>query len=124
MIGTGVKNQFLAGKAEVPISLFLSLLSTCPPLLMLCCSLTLGGIQVSSRQPLCSCREYELNCFLRENLTETSSQSNVVAVDIIFIGSTQLDGAAIVEFVRALCQVDKIIRNTFIFIDFVNTGEH
>ena len=45
MIGTGVKNQFLAGKlqevAGVPTSLFLSLLSTYQPLLMLCYSLML-----------------------------------------------------------------------------------
>ena len=33
----------------------------------------------------------------------------VVAVDRIFTGSTQLDGAAIVDFVRALCQVSKIL---------------
>ena len=41
----------------------------------------------------------------KDNLTETSSQSVVVAVDRIFTGSTQLDGNAIVDFVRALCQV-------------------
>ena len=40
-----------------------------------------------------------------ESLTETSSQSVVVAVDRIFTGSVQLDGDAIVDFVRALCQV-------------------
>ena len=52
-------------------------------------------------------REHELISCLRESLTETSSQSVVVAVDRIFTGSTQLDGAAIVDFVRALCQVSK-----------------
>lgn len=36
---------------------------------------------------------------------ETSSQSVVVAVDRIFTGSIRLDGDAIVEFVKALCQV-------------------
>ena len=36
---------------------------------------------------------------------ETSSQSVVVAVDRIFIGSTRLDGDAVVHFVTALCQV-------------------
>ena len=41
----------------------------------------------------------------KDNLTETSSQSVVVAVDRIFTGSTQLDGNAIVDFVRALCLV-------------------
>ena len=68
--------------------------------------------------------EYELDICLRENLTETSSQSVVVAVDRIFTGSTQLDGAAIVDFVRALCQVSKILMIKLILIDFVNTGEH
>ncbi|XP_053209714.1 brefeldin A-inhibited guanine nucleotide-exchange protein 1-like [Panonychus citri] len=38
-------------------------------------------------------------------LNETSSQSVVVAVDRIFTGSTRLDGDAIVDFVKALCQV-------------------
>ncbi|RWS13810.1 brefeldin A-inhibited guanine nucleotide-exchange protein 1-like isoform X6 [Dinothrombium tinctorium] len=38
-------------------------------------------------------------------INETSSQSIVVAVDRIFTGSTRLDGDAIVDFVRALCQV-------------------
>ena len=68
--------------------------------------------------------EQELNSCLRENLTETSSQSVVVAVDRIFTGSTQLDGAAIVDFVRALCQVSKILVIKSILIDFANTGEH
>ncbi|KAL1128928.1 hypothetical protein AAG570_013462 [Ranatra chinensis] len=36
---------------------------------------------------------------------ETSSQSVVVAVDRIFVGSMRLDGDAIVDFVKALCQV-------------------
>lgn len=39
------------------------------------------------------------------SIGETSSQSVVVAVDRIFTGSTRLDGDAIVEFVKALCQV-------------------
>jgi len=38
-------------------------------------------------------------------INETTSQSVIVAVDRIFTGSTKLDGDAIVEFVRALCQV-------------------
>lgn len=42
---------------------------------------------------------------LQESMGETSSQSVVVAVDRIFTGSTRLDGNAIVDFVRALCQV-------------------
>ena len=43
-----------------------------------------------------------------ESLTETSSQRVVVAVDRIFTGSVQLDGDAIVDFVRALCQVSQL----------------
>lgn len=42
---------------------------------------------------------------LQEQMGETSSQSVVVAVDRIFTGSVKLDGEAIVEFVKALCQV-------------------
>ncbi|XP_055681945.1 brefeldin A-inhibited guanine nucleotide-exchange protein 1 [Lutzomyia longipalpis] len=42
---------------------------------------------------------------VKEHIGETSSQSVVVAVDRIFTGSIRLDGDAIVDFVRALCQV-------------------
>ncbi|KAL1518342.1 hypothetical protein ABEB36_001979 [Hypothenemus hampei] len=41
----------------------------------------------------------------KERIGQTSSQSVVVAVDRIFTGSTRLDGDAIVDFVKALCQV-------------------
>lgn len=41
----------------------------------------------------------------KDHIGETSSQSVVVAVDRIFTGSIRLDGDAIVEFVKALCQV-------------------
>uniref|UniRef100_A0A182RSJ4 SEC7 domain-containing protein n=1 Tax=Anopheles funestus TaxID=62324 RepID=A0A182RSJ4_ANOFN len=41
----------------------------------------------------------------KEHIGETSSQSIVVAVDRIFTGSVRLDGDAIVDFVKALCQV-------------------
>ncbi|KAL3284058.1 hypothetical protein HHI36_018226 [Cryptolaemus montrouzieri] len=41
----------------------------------------------------------------KEHIGQTSSQSVVVAVDRIFTGSTRLDGDAIVDFVKALCQV-------------------
>lgn len=40
----------------------------------------------------------------KEHIGETSSQSVVVAVDRIFTGSINLDGDAIVDFVKALCQ--------------------
>ncbi|XP_077296772.1 ADP ribosylation factor guanine nucleotide exchange factor Sec71 [Arctopsyche grandis] len=46
-----------------------------------------------------------LDPIVKEHIGETSSQSVVVAVDRIFTGSTRLDGDAIVDFVRALCQV-------------------
>lgn len=42
---------------------------------------------------------------VKDQIGETSSQSVVVAVDRIFTGSIRLDGDAIVDFVRALCQV-------------------
>lgn len=41
---------------------------------------------------------------VKESIGETSSQSVVVAVDRIFTGSIRLDGDAIVDFVKALCQ--------------------
>lgn len=46
-----------------------------------------------------------LNPSVKEHIGETSSQSVVVAVDRIFTGSMRLDGDAIVDFVKALCQV-------------------
>ncbi|KAF7488125.1 Brefeldin A-inhibited guanine nucleotide-exchange protein 1 [Sarcoptes scabiei] len=42
---------------------------------------------------------------ISESMIEASSQSVVVAVDRIFTGSIHLDGNAIVDFVKALCQV-------------------
>lgn len=42
---------------------------------------------------------------LSDNLNDISSQSIFLAVDRIFTGSVLLDGDAIVDFVRALCQV-------------------
>ncbi|KAH8867375.1 Brefeldin A-inhibited guanine nucleotide-exchange protein [Schistosoma japonicum] len=44
---------------------------------------------------------------LQEVMGETGSQSVVVAVDKIFTGSVRLEGEAIVEFVKALCQVSQ-----------------
>ena len=41
--------------------------------------------------------QYESQMY-KESLTETSSQSVVVAVDRIFMGSTQLDGHAVMDF--------------------------
>lgn len=42
---------------------------------------------------------------LSDNLYDTASQSIFLAVDRIFTGSVLLDGDAIVDFVRGLCQV-------------------
>ena len=41
--------------------------------------------------------QYESQMY-KESLTETSSQSVMVAVDRIFTDSTQLDGHAVVDF--------------------------
>ena len=81
MIGTGVKNQFLTKGPESALNFF-ALAET-----------LLGQLGQCESQ------------MYKESLTETSSQSVVVAVDRIFTGSTQLDGHAVVDFVRALCQV-------------------
>ena len=81
MIGTGVKNQFLTKGPESALNFF-ALAET-----------LLGQLG-----------QYESQMY-KESLTETNSQSVVVAVDRIFTGSTQLDGHAVVDFVRALCQV-------------------
>ncbi|TGZ75528.1 hypothetical protein CRM22_000299 [Opisthorchis felineus] len=44
---------------------------------------------------------------LQEVMGETGSDSVIVAVDKIFSGSIRLNGDAIVEFVKALCQVSR-----------------
>ena len=88
MIGTGVKNQFLAkspSNPSLPESAFNFIAQ----------AETLLGQQAGPQE----------SQMYKESLTETSSQSVVVAVDRIFTGSTQLDGHAVVDFVRALCQV-------------------
>lgn len=46
-----------------------------------------------------------LNPSVKEHMGETSSQSVLVEVDRIFTGSSCLDGEAVVEFVKALCDV-------------------
>lgn len=50
-------------------------------------------------------RNKEKESRISESMLEASSQSVVVAVDRIFTGSIRLDGNAIVDFVKALCQV-------------------
>ena len=90
MIGTGVKNQFLAkspSNPQIPESAF-----------------NFTAHVETLLQPLQTSAHADSQVF-KESLTETSSQSVVVAVDRIFTGSTQLDGHAVVDFVKALCQV-------------------
>jgi len=86
MIGTGVKNQFLSKSDTQQVY-------------------NLASLGDALMQPLHAAGQSDTQQVYKENLTETSSQSVVVAVDRIFTGSTQLDGNAIVDFVRALCQV-------------------
>jgi len=90
MIGTGVKNQFLAkspSNSTIPESAF-----------------NFTAHVETLLQPLQTSAHQDSQIY-KESLTETSSQSVVVAVDRIFTGSTQLDGHAVVDFVKALCQV-------------------
>ncbi|CAG7719826.1 unnamed protein product [Allacma fusca] len=63
-----------------------------------------GSIVESSHDPM-SLNLNSLDPSVKESIGETSSQSVVVAVDRIFTGSTRLDGDAIVDFVKALCNV-------------------
>ncbi|KAJ9580271.1 hypothetical protein L9F63_004084, partial [Diploptera punctata] len=79
LVGTGVRPQFISGPKSHHTDHYLS-----DPL----------KLNLSSLDPS-----------VKESIGETSSQSVVVAVDRIFTGSTRLDGDAIVDFVRALCQV-------------------
>lgn len=91
MIGTGVKNQFLAkspSNPQIPESAF-----------------NFTAHVETLLQPLSATSAHAESQVFKESLTETSSQSVVVAVDRIFTGSTQLDGHAVVDFVKALCQV-------------------
>ncbi|XP_011304775.1 brefeldin A-inhibited guanine nucleotide-exchange protein 2 [Fopius arisanus] len=90
LIGTGIRPQLL-GPPSKPY--FPSPLNTFT-------SLTHNNSSQSNSLNLSS-----LDPSVKESIGETSSQSVVVAVDRIFTGSTRLDGDAIVEFVKALCQV-------------------
>ncbi|KAK7489018.1 hypothetical protein BaRGS_00019679, partial [Batillaria attramentaria] len=87
LIGTGVKPKQISSKdqhAVHPIEAF-------DPEVI-----ARGGLSGMDRQRLAN---------FHETVGETSSQSVVVAVDRIFTGSVRLDGDAIVEFTKALCQV-------------------
>ncbi|CAL8096814.1 unnamed protein product [Orchesella dallaii] len=65
----------------------------------------LGGSSVENSNDPMSLNLNLLDPSVKESIGETSSQSVVVAVDRIFTGSTRLDGDAVVDFVKALCQV-------------------
>ncbi|XP_070194848.1 brefeldin A-inhibited guanine nucleotide-exchange protein 1-like isoform X2 [Littorina saxatilis] len=86
LIGTGVKPKHISkdNSAVHPIEAF-------DPEVI-----ARGGLSGMDRQRLAN---------FHETVGETSSQSVVVAVDRIFTGSVKLDGDAIVEFTKALCQV-------------------
>ncbi|XP_011503238.1 PREDICTED: brefeldin A-inhibited guanine nucleotide-exchange protein 1 [Ceratosolen solmsi marchali] len=90
LIGTGVRPQLLGPPSKPhfpsPLSNFTNLNHNNLH--------QTNGLNLSSLDPS-----------VKESIGETSSQSVVVAVDRIFTGSTRLDGDAIVEFVKALCQV-------------------
>ncbi|XP_035208978.1 brefeldin A-inhibited guanine nucleotide-exchange protein 1-like isoform X2 [Stegodyphus dumicola] len=85
LIGTGVKPQYLNTSASHPEG----------------SSLMFDPVDSRGRLPM----DQKRIALLQESMGETSSQSIIVAVDRIFTGSTSLDGYAIVDFVKALCQV-------------------
>ncbi|KAK0168082.1 hypothetical protein PV327_001920 [Microctonus hyperodae] len=90
LIGTGIRPQLLGPPSkpyfQLPLNNFTSAMHS--------------SLHQSNSLNLSS-----LDPSVKESIGETSSQSVVVAVDRIFTGSTRLDGDAIVEFVKALCQV-------------------
>lgn len=99
MVGTGVRPQFLSqviSKTYPPIEALSQKLNFST----LDCELYLFVICV-----YIIAYKFGLLASGKGSIGETSSQSVVVAVDRIFTGSTGLDGEAIVEFVKALCQV-------------------
>ncbi|KAL6259969.1 hypothetical protein P5V15_009878 [Pogonomyrmex californicus] len=91
LIGTGVRPQLLGPPSKPHFS---SPLANFGNLTHSASSHQTNNLNLSSLDPS-----------VKESIGETSSQSVVVAVDRIFTGSTRLDGDAIVEFVKALCQV-------------------
>ncbi|BFY99374.1 hypothetical protein BsWGS_02414 [Bradybaena similaris] len=88
LIGTGVKTKYIAGGSHSHSN---NPVEAHDPE-----AIVKGNMGNMDRQRLAN---------FQETVGETSSQSVVVAVDRIFTGSVKLDGDAIVEFVRALCQV-------------------
>ncbi|KAK4009871.1 hypothetical protein OUZ56_019014 [Daphnia magna] len=104
LIGTGVRPQFITGTPTSPTGNNLNLNLGAMNL-----NLNLPGISSSgSNLHLSDLPSVSINSLepsVKESIGETISQSVVVAVDRIFTGSTRLDGNAIVDFVRALCQI-------------------
>lgn len=90
LIGTGIRPQLLGPPSKPYFPLPLNNFT----------NLTHNNSHQSNSLNLSS-----LDPSVKESIGETSSQSVVVAVDRIFTGSIRLDGDAIVEFVKALCQV-------------------
>ncbi|KAG8222438.1 hypothetical protein J437_LFUL002173 [Ladona fulva] len=97
LVGTGVRPQFISGPRASMSGSSSGMTSSSSFLLHHSYDASSGtstSLNLSSLDPS-----------VKESIGETSSQSVVVAVDRIFTGSTRLDGDAVVDFVRALCQV-------------------
>ena len=122
MIGTGVKNQYLAAKSPLGgsgggassgngeqssafnFSSLGDVLLTPLHAAVSSAGGTVGHAVGGGGGSLGGGSDSQMAAY-KENLNEACSQSVVVAVDRIFTGSTLLNGDAIVDFVRALCQV-------------------
>ncbi|KAG1705092.1 Brefeldin A-inhibited guanine nucleotide-exchange protein 1 [Nymphon striatum] len=90
LIGTGVKPRFISAGQSMPHRAV---------------SDTHSSVTIESHELAKVSMDQKKIAILQESMGETSSQSVVVAVDRIFTGSTRLDGDAVVDFVKALCQV-------------------
>ena len=98
LIGTGVKPQLLSTSNGPTTSSLSAHLYNLQSKLESISSFAVDSLSINSRAK-------ERDQKIQESINETTSQSIVVAVDRIFTGSTRLDGDAIVDFVKALCQV-------------------
>ena len=106
LIGTGVKPSLLSTQANSPTGLVNGLHASSPSSTSLSIASRLEGLSPFSSLDIPSLsRKDSRPADPQLPINETSSQSIVVAVDRIFTGSTRLDGDAVVDFVRALCQV-------------------
>jgi brefeldin A-inhibited guanine nucleotide-exchange protein len=97
LIGTGVKTTFNSGAATVNgmVSPSASITSKL--------DVISSTFALTDMSPLS--RKESRASDTTQVINEASSQSIVVAVDRVFTGSTRLDGDAVVDFVKALCQV-------------------